>query len=129
MAALVAAFGTSHSPMLAGEADEWRDSFLPRDRARAHFDLDGRPCRYDDLLAAAPADALDRIAPEVLRQRHAGQQHRAGQAKHCPSHPHSPQSLGGSFPPARGRRQASCGLRRAGRPGRATALSVHTESV
>jgi len=71
MAALVAAFGTSHSPMLAGEADEWRDSFLPRDRARAHFDLDGRPCRYDDLLAAAPADALDRIAPEVLRQRHA----------------------------------------------------------
>ncbi len=77
MAELVAAFGTSHSPMLAGEADEWRESFLPR--ARAHFGLDGRPCRYDDLLAVAPLDALDRIAPDVLRQRHANI--RAAQAR------------------------------------------------
>ena len=71
MARLVAAFGSSHSPMLAAQAADWNGGFLSRDRARAHVDLDGNPCRYDDLLAAAPADAVARIAPELLAQRHA----------------------------------------------------------
>ena len=40
--------------------------------ARApHVDLDGNPCDYDALLAKAPADALERIAPRILAQRHA----------------------------------------------------------
>ena len=71
MARLVAAFGSSHSPMLAARAEDWNGGFLGRDRTRAHVDLDGNPCGYDALLANAPADALERIAPERLAQRHA----------------------------------------------------------
>ncbi len=72
MASLIAGFGSSHSPMLAAEAKDWVDgAFVPRDRARQFVDLDGKPCRYDDLLAQAPADAAARIAPEQLRARHA----------------------------------------------------------
>lgn len=71
MARLVAAFGSSHSPMLAARAEDWHSGFLSRDRARAHVDLDGNPCTYDTLLARAPADAMERIAPAVLARRHA----------------------------------------------------------
>lgn len=71
MARLVAAFGSSHSPMLAARAEDWDGGFLGRDRARAHVDLDGNPCGYEALLANAPADALQRIAPDRLAQRHA----------------------------------------------------------
>lgn len=71
MARLVAGFGTSHSPMLACHAEDWQPSFLPRDQARQHFDFKGRPCRYEDLLTIAPADAMDRIAPVAMARRHA----------------------------------------------------------
>jgi 3-O-methylgallate 3,4-dioxygenase len=71
MARLVAAFGSSHSPMLAARAEDWNGGFLGRDRTRAHVDLDGHPCSYDDLLGKAPSDALARIAPERLAHRHA----------------------------------------------------------
>jgi hypothetical protein len=71
MAHLVAAFGSSHSPMLAARAEDWNGGFLGRDRTRPHVDLDGNPCGYDALLANAPADALERIAPDRLAQRHA----------------------------------------------------------
>ncbi len=72
MARLVAGFGSSHSPMLAAKVEDWVDgAFLTRDRARQLVDFDGNPCRYDGLLKAAPADALARIAPDVLRRRHA----------------------------------------------------------
>ncbi|HVC59721.1 MAG TPA: hypothetical protein VND19_05060 [Acetobacteraceae bacterium] len=71
MARLVAAFGSSHSPMLAAQAQDWDGGFLGRDRTRAHVDLDGNPASYDGLLANAPADALERIAPDRLARRHA----------------------------------------------------------
>jgi|SRR6185312_1405266 len=72
MADLVAAFGTSHSPMLAARVQDWVEgAFTGRDKARAFVDLDGNPCRYNDLLAKAPADALERIAPSLLTRRHA----------------------------------------------------------
>src|ERR1017187_4490489 len=75
MAKLVAGFGSSHSPMLACEAEDWVDgAFLGRDRARQLVDFEGVPCRYDDLLARAPADAASRIEPQTLRQRHANVQ-------------------------------------------------------
>jgi hypothetical protein len=70
MAQLMAAFGSSHSPMLASRIDDWRDGFLARDQARQFVDLDGHACNYAELLARAPADALQRIAPEHLARRH-----------------------------------------------------------
>jgi hypothetical protein len=75
MARLVAGFGSSHSPMLAARVEDWIDgAFGPRDRARQFVDFEGQACRYDDLLARAPADALTRIEPQALRQRHANVQ-------------------------------------------------------
>lgn len=72
MAKLVAGYGSSHSPMLAALVEDWQmGAFASRDKARAHVDLDGKPCRYDDLLASAPADAASRIAPDLLARRHA----------------------------------------------------------
>jgi len=72
MAKLVAGFGSSHSPMLACQVEDWlAGAFLGRDRARQFVDFDGNACRYDDLLERAPEDAAARIAPELLRQRHA----------------------------------------------------------
>jgi 3-O-methylgallate 3,4-dioxygenase len=70
MAQLVAAFGTSHSPMLASRIEDWQTVFLARDKARQFVDFDGNSCNYDTLLARAPADALERIAPEHLARRH-----------------------------------------------------------
>ena len=70
MARLVAAFGTSHSPMLASRVEDWQTGFLARDKARQFVDFDGNPCDYDTLLARAPVDALERIAPSQLARRH-----------------------------------------------------------
>jgi hypothetical protein len=55
--------------MLACAAEDWTPSFLTRDKARLHYDFDGNPCRHDDVLAIAPADAMDRIAPLAMAQR------------------------------------------------------------
>jgi Catalytic LigB subunit of aromatic ring-opening dioxygenase len=70
MARLVAAFGTSHSPMLASRVEDWQTGFLARDKARQFVDFDGNPCDYDTLLERAPADAMERIAPSQLTRRH-----------------------------------------------------------
>ncbi|HME24079.1 MAG TPA: hypothetical protein VKI44_22565 [Acetobacteraceae bacterium] len=70
MARLVAAFGSSHSPMLASRIEDWQTGFLARDQARQFVDFDGNACDYDTLLARAPADALERIAPSRLARRH-----------------------------------------------------------
>ena len=75
MASLVAGFGSSHSPMLAARAEDWVDgAFVARDRARQFVDFEGRPCRYDELLAAAPEDAATRIEASASRKRHAAVQ-------------------------------------------------------
>ena len=70
MAQLVAAFGTSHSPMLASRVEDWQTGFLARDKARQFVDFDGNDCDYETLLSRAPPDALERIAPEHLTRRH-----------------------------------------------------------
>jgi hypothetical protein len=70
MARLIAAFGSSHSPMLASRIEDWQGGFLSRDQARQFVDLDGNECTYGELLARAPADSLQRIAPEHLARRH-----------------------------------------------------------
>lgn len=72
MALLVAGFGSSHSPMLAARVEDWIDgAFVARDKARQFVDFGGIPCRYEDLLARAPADAAARIESGLLRRRHA----------------------------------------------------------
>ncbi|MEJ0018410.1 MAG: hypothetical protein WDN25_17985 [Acetobacteraceae bacterium] len=71
MARLIGAFGSSHSPMLAATVEEWQTVFLDRDRRRQFVDLDGRDCDYETLLARAPADAQERIAPVHLLRRRA----------------------------------------------------------
>ncbi len=70
MAKLVAAFGSSHSPMLASRIEDWQTGFLARDQAREFVDLDGNACNYAELLSRAPADAPQRIAPAQLVRRH-----------------------------------------------------------
>ena len=70
MARLVAAFGSSHSPMLASRVEDWQTVFLARDQARQFVDFDGNECDYNTLLARAPADALERIATPQLERRH-----------------------------------------------------------
>jgi hypothetical protein len=70
MARLIAAFGSSHSPMLASRIEDWQGGFLSRDQARQFVDLDGNECNYSELLARAPADSMQRIAPEHLARRH-----------------------------------------------------------
>ena len=70
MAQLVAAFGTSHSPMLASRIEDWQTGFLARDKARQFVDFDGNACDYDTLLSRAPHDAVERIALEHLTRRH-----------------------------------------------------------
>ena len=46
MARLIAAFGSSHSPMLASRVEDWQGGFLGRDQARQFVDLDGNECSY-----------------------------------------------------------------------------------
>ena len=58
MARLIAAFGTSHSPMLASRVEDWQTGFIARDKARQFVDFDGNACDFDTLLSRAPADAL-----------------------------------------------------------------------
>ena len=52
MAQLVAAFGSSHSPMLASRVEDWQSGFLARDQARQFVDFDGNACDYDDAAGA-----------------------------------------------------------------------------
>ena len=52
MARLVAAFGSSHSPMLASRVEDWQSGFLARDKARQFVDFDGNACDYDSCWRA-----------------------------------------------------------------------------
>ena len=75
MAQLVAGFGSSHSPMLGALSEDWQSgAFISRDKARAFVDLAGRPARYEDQLANAPAEAAALMRPESLKHRHADAQ-------------------------------------------------------
>ena len=69
MARLAAAFGSSHSVMLGATLEDWLHGFRTSDRRMPYFDDEGRPCRYEDLLAHAPADADQRIKPELITAR------------------------------------------------------------
>jgi hypothetical protein len=71
MARIVAAFGSSHSTMLFSSAENWLKLFDHIDRKAPVHDIDGTPRPFEHFLANRPADADARIAPDVLRRRHA----------------------------------------------------------
>ncbi|MEE2969034.1 MAG: extradiol ring-cleavage dioxygenase [Pseudomonadota bacterium] len=69
MAELVLALATSHSPILGSVAEDFtlhgeRDKNNPR-----HLDKEGRPCGYDDLLAAAGGAFDQELEPDVIARR------------------------------------------------------------
>ncbi len=69
MARLAAAFGSSHSVMLAATLEDWLTGFRESDLRMPYYDDEGRPCSYKDLLARAPADAQERITPQLITTR------------------------------------------------------------
>jgi catalytic LigB subunit of aromatic ring-opening dioxygenase len=70
MARVAAAFGSSHSVMLAATLEDWLAGFRLSDRRMPYYDEQGRPCSYDDVLARAPADAAKRVEPEIIAARY-----------------------------------------------------------
>ena len=54
MARVVAAFGSSHSVMLAAELQDWLTGFRQSDLRMKYYDREGKPRSYADVLAAAP---------------------------------------------------------------------------
>lgn len=70
MAELIAAFGSSHSVMLAATREDWIANFRTTDPRMPLYDRHGRKRSYDDLLADAPPDAQARVTPETLGPAH-----------------------------------------------------------
>jgi 3-O-methylgallate 3,4-dioxygenase len=71
MAKLTSAFASSHGVMVTTELEDWLGHFSEFDRIVPLIDAEGRRCTYDELLARAPTDAAERIAPDIIRNRFA----------------------------------------------------------
>lgn len=69
MARLTAAFGSSHSVMLAATLDDWLRGFRESDLRMPYYDEQGSRCSYQDLLARAPANAEAFITPDAVTGR------------------------------------------------------------
>ena len=69
MARLTAAFGSSHSVMLAATLEDWLHGFRESDLRMPYYDEQGRGCSYQDLLARAPANADDYITRDAVTGR------------------------------------------------------------
>lgn len=69
MARVVAAFGSSHSVMLAAELQDWLRGFRQSDLRMKYYDREGKPRSYADVLAAAPANIAQLIADEAIKGR------------------------------------------------------------
>src|SRR5215472_8801676 len=70
MGQLYAAFGSSHSIMLAATPEDWVGAFRDSDRRMPLFDKAGIPRNYDELLAVAPPNSGDMVTPEKLLAAH-----------------------------------------------------------
>ncbi len=68
MARLAAAFGSSHSVMLAATLEDWM-RFRESDPRMPYFDREGRPITYAELLARAPAGSAALSTPALLTER------------------------------------------------------------
>jgi 3-O-methylgallate 3,4-dioxygenase len=66
MARLVAAFGSSHSVMLAAERKDWISAFRDSDQRMPLYDKSGARMSYAELLEAAPADAAGRVTADHM---------------------------------------------------------------
>jgi hypothetical protein len=66
MARLVAAFGSSHSIMLAAPREDWQRSFRASDRRMPLFDAKGNATSYEALLATAPPDSETMVTADKL---------------------------------------------------------------
>jgi hypothetical protein len=69
MARVVAAFGSSHSVMLAAELQDWLRGFRQSDLRMKYYDHEGKPRSYADVLAAAPTNIAQLIADEAIEAR------------------------------------------------------------
>jgi 3-O-methylgallate 3,4-dioxygenase len=70
MGQLYAAFGSSHSIMLAATPEDWVGAFRESDRKMPLFDKTGMPRNYDELLAVAPSDSAGMVTPEKMLAAH-----------------------------------------------------------
>ena len=70
MAQLTSAFASSHGIMVTSELTDWLNHFAEFDRTVPLVDAAGNKREFDDLLAKAPPDATDRIAPDLVSQRY-----------------------------------------------------------
>ena len=70
MARLVAAFGSSHSIMLASQREDWQHGFKQIDPKNPHYyDHQGNKTDYAALLAAAPPGSEALVTPERMGER------------------------------------------------------------
>ena len=70
MSRLVAGFASSHSVMLTCTLHDWQNGFKVHDLKGRYFDREGNSCSYDELLARAPADALELVTDEAIAKRY-----------------------------------------------------------
>tara|TARA_Y100000815_G_scaffold184777_2_gene168603 strand:+ start:620 stop:1612 length:993 start_codon:yes stop_codon:yes gene_type:complete len=73
MARLTHGFGTSHTPMLNMESEDW-GKFVERDATGKFLDTSGRPTTFEALLQSAPADVAELVKPDLLDARFAASQ-------------------------------------------------------
>ncbi len=69
MATLAAAFGSSHSIMLAATREDWLTNFRQTDKRMPFYDDAGEPCTYQDVLAKAPPNATGFFTDDLLNER------------------------------------------------------------
>lgn len=70
MARIVAAFGSSHSIMLASQREDWQHGFRAIDPKNPHYyDRAGNRTSYEALLAQASAQAESMVTPEEMGHR------------------------------------------------------------
>src|SRR5438093_1586399 len=69
MARVAAAFGSSHSVMLAAELQDWLRGFRQSDLRMKYYDREGRPRSYADVLAGAPSHIAQLITDEAITGR------------------------------------------------------------
>src|SRR5258705_2768457 len=66
MARVVAAFGSSHSVMLAAELQDWLRGFRQSALGMKYYDREGKPRSYADVLAVAPPNIGELVADDAI---------------------------------------------------------------